>query len=294
MPPRSTQILATWLIGTDPSCDLVVQHPMASSQHCRLTRYVDRFTLEDLGSTNGTFIDEARIPPRRPTLVTRHQRVTLGGVAALPWPDEAKVRSDEPGVIRIGRSPDSDVVLDYPIISWEHARIVDVKGQLVLEDLNSSNGTAINEVQNRITRAPITPKDDVYLGSFKIPAARLLTDRQVVLGEAAFESVVFARDSLVIGRDPQCDHPVNHPMLSWHHAKLSRTPEGLLVEDLGSLNGTFVDGARITRPVRVVPGQEIGLGSVRFQLLENGALQQREYLGNVSIRAVDVTVNTPN
>ena len=75
---------------------------------------------------------------------------------------------------------------------------------------------------------------------------------------------------MVIGRDPQCDQPLDHPMVSWHHARLSRTPHGVVVEDLGSLNGTFVDGALITGKVLIGAGQEVGVGGVRFQLLESG------------------------
>ena len=94
-------------------------------------------------------------------------------------------------MIPIGRSPDSDVVLDYPMISWEHARIVQRNGQHILEDLNSRNGTAINELQNRIREAVILPTDDVYLASFKIPASRLLSDQGTAVGEAAYGAVEF-------------------------------------------------------------------------------------------------------
>ncbi len=184
-------------------------------------------------------------------------------------------------------------MVDYPIVSWEHARIYERNGQLILEDLNSRNGTAINQLQNRIAEAALQPEDDVYLGSFKIPASRLLVDHHTVVGEAAYKAVAFTGDSMIIGRDPQCEQPIDNAMISWHHARLARTTEGIFVEDLGSLNGTFVDGIRISGRVRIAAGQEVGLGSVRFQLLEGGALQRREYNGNVSIQAVDVTVSIP-
>ena len=82
-----------------------------------------------MGSTNGTYVDGVRIAARAPVICQREQRITLGHTVALPWPGEGGIRtaSRPPGearVIRIGRSPDSDIVLDYPMISWEHARIV--------------------------------------------------------------------------------------------------------------------------------------------------------------------------
>ena len=250
-----------------------------------------------MGSTNGTYVDGIRIAARAPVIVRREQRITLGHTVALPWPGEGGIRtaSRPPGearVIRIGRSPDSDIVLDYPMISWEHARIVQEGGQHILEDLNSRNGTALNSLQNRIIKAALQPSDDVFLASFKIPAARLLSESGTAVGEAAFEQVAFTRDSIIIGRDPACEQPLDNVMISWHHAKLDRTPEGMFVEDLGSLNGTFVDGIRIVGRVRINPGQEVALGSFRFQLTETGELQRRENQGNVMIQAVDVTVNT--
>jgi len=50
-------------------------------------------------------------------------------------------------VIRIGRSPDSEVVLDFPIVSWNHAQILRSNGDLILEDVGSLNGTALNDFE---------------------------------------------------------------------------------------------------------------------------------------------------
>ena len=53
------------------------------------------------------------------------------------------------------------------------------------------------------------------------------------------------------------------PSLSRNHVELKATPDGLSVRDLGSRNGTFVDGKRITETVAHV-GQSIGVGSLLF------------------------------
>lgn len=297
MASRAPQLLASWLIGSGDSCDIVVNHPGVSGQHCRLYQYDRQLALEDMGSTNGTYVDGEKITPRTPVIVRAEQRVTLGRTALLPWPEAVLAQGPpqhprDARVIRIGRAPDSDIVLDYPTVSWEHARIIERNGQHILEDLNSRNGTAVNQLQNRVREAALQPEDDVYLGSFKIPASRLLINRKTAVGEAAYQSVAFAGNSMLIGRDPDCEQPVDNPGISWHHARLSRTEQGIFVEDLGSLNGTFVDGIRISGRVQITPGQEVALGSVRFQLLEGGALQRREYHGNVSIQAVEITVTT--
>ena len=63
---------------------------------------------------------------------------------------------------------------------------------------------------------------------------------------------------------------------------------------MGSRNGTYVNGARISGRTLVHAGDEIGLGSFHFQLLEDGALAKREYIGNVTIEVNSVAVNAPN
>ena len=48
-------------IGSRPDCDLVVNVPSVSGHHCRLTLDETGFVLEDLNSTNGTFVNGERI-----------------------------------------------------------------------------------------------------------------------------------------------------------------------------------------------------------------------------------------
>ncbi len=286
----------TWIIGSAPACDVVVSQPSVSGQHCRLQFEGQQWLLEDLGSTNGTYVDGTALVPRRQVAVSQRSQVTLGRTTPMPWPNGSGAYGNGSAagrVVRIGRGPDNDAVIDYPIISWEHARLVQEGEQFYVEDLNSRNGVAVNRVENRVRRAVVQPGDDIFLGSYKIPVDRLLGARPSKVGEAAQQKVNFSGSELMVGRDPTCDQPLDYPMISWHHAKLTRAPEGMLVEDLGSRNGTFVNGVRITGRVLVKSGDQIGLGSFRFQLQESGALVRREYYGNVTIEAAGVAVAVP-
>jgi ABC-type multidrug transport system ATPase subunit/ABC-type multidrug transport system permease subunit len=259
--------------------------------------------VEDLGSTNGTFVNGVRMAPSEPVWVRQETPITLGSHVKMPWPATPKGPSDNRSVytpvggklVTIGRDPASDVQIDLPIVSWNHAIIHVENGQYILEDRNSRNGTAIGESSNRIQRAVLRPADEVYLGSYKIAASQLLSrGKKVEIGEAAFHKVSFHGNAMEIGRDPQCDVPLQFPMISWRHARLTRKTDGILVEDLGSRNGTYIDGVRISGKVLAKPGQEIGLGSFRFQLQVDGGLKQREYYGNVTIEAEDIVVHAPN
>jgi pSer/pThr/pTyr-binding forkhead associated (FHA) protein len=66
--------------------------------------------------------------------------------------------------------------------------------------------------------------------------------------------------SWVIGNSPDCDVVVDSPLASARHCQLTQTPEGFLLSDLGSTNGTYVNGLRIAAPTRLTTGESITLG----------------------------------
>jgi hypothetical protein len=69
-----------------------------------------------------------------------------------------------------------------------------------------------------------------------------------------------------IGRSAGCALELDHETVSRHHAELRRVPAGWEVRDLGSLNGTRVNGWRVTHAL-VSPGDELRLGDVLVVLL---------------------------
>ncbi len=75
-----------WIIGRAPDCDIVLGPTEVSGKHCRLSRNNGAWSVEDLGSSNGTFVNGRRLAPHSPTIVTQADAVTLGAVA-MPWPE---------------------------------------------------------------------------------------------------------------------------------------------------------------------------------------------------------------
>lgn len=65
----------------------------------------------------------------------------------------------------------------------------------------------------------------------------------------------------VVGRDPASSIHFPEPSVSWHHARLL-VNGGVTIEDLGSTNGTFVNGARARSRVTLKAGDRIELGEV--------------------------------
>lgn len=67
-------------------------------------------------------------------------------------------------------------------------------------------------------------------------------------------------DQLIIGRDSSNGVPINDAEISRKHSRLSFQGGKYVLEDLGSTNGTFVNGQRLAGPVVLKPGDVVSLG----------------------------------
>jgi hypothetical protein len=74
-------------------------------------------------------------------------------------------------------------------------------------------------------------------------------------GPTPGKSFELAGDEIKIGRDPGNDISIKDPEISRVHARLLAQAEGYVIEDLGSTNGTFVNGQRLIGPHLLKPGE---------------------------------------
>jgi pSer/pThr/pTyr-binding forkhead associated (FHA) protein len=87
---------------------------------------------------------------------------------------------------------------------------------------------------------------------------------EVIEGPDAGKRVTLDRP-LVVGRDPSAGFMLNDPEVSRQHLKLTPTGDYVTVEDLGSANGTFVNGNELHGPARLDPGDELLAGVTVLQ-----------------------------
>jgi class 3 adenylate cyclase len=110
---------------------------------------------------------------------------------------------------------------------------------------------------------------------------------------------------LTMGRGDDAGLVIDDPEISRAHAAFGVTPRGLEIQDLGSLNGTWVNGERITSPTLVAPGDAIKIGTTRIEVLSIGQtpvdagraaptpVEARDELRPVSVLFADVVGSTP-
>lgn len=121
----------------------------------------------------------------------------------------------------------------------------------------------------------------------------------LIAGSGPLKGQRFVLDRpLVVGREPSCDIIITDRQVSRFHARLSPLPEGVVLEDLGSKNGTHCNGNRISGPVILSDGDtvQIALAQQFVFLLSDATLPLMEEIPHgkrlrLDVRARRVWVN---
>jgi hypothetical protein len=88
----------------------------------------------------------------------------------------------------------------------------------------------------------------------------------VASGKSAGRAIAIKRNKLLIGRSEGCDVRPLSEEVSRRHCAITVGPAEVWVEDLGSRNGTFVNGTRITERTKVVDGDIVRVGSLELKV----------------------------
>jgi hypothetical protein len=87
----------------------------------------------------------------------------------------------------------------------------------------------------------------------------------VAAGQSQGAVVGVASEPVVFGRSPDADVPIDDIAVSRQHARVIQTPDSRhLLEDLGSLNGTYLNRAKISTPEPLATGDEVQFGAIRL------------------------------
>lgn len=177
---------ASLIIGRDPASVVAINSATVSRQHASLRWDGSTYLLGDMESTNGTFVNGQ--PIRKAYSLRDGDIVGLGHTVQLSYNVLQPGRTNDPSVqpsaksptitisfdqrskITIGRSTNNDVRLDSPMVSRNHAQIEIVGGRYCLRDLDSLNGTFVND--ERIEGSVrLKPTDVIRIGGTKLSLA---------------------------------------------------------------------------------------------------------------------------
>lgn len=201
----------------------------------------------------------------------------------------------EQGEVRVGASDDCAIQLTSAGIGLNHAQLSVADGVITVSVENKDNVTKVNN-ELVASSKPAKPGDLLAFSSVKcrvvaiddsMPApkqeqASSGDDGHTVIRQAlpkfmlrgvsgtTFGRVFPLKGTTVLGRHSDCDVHVSGNEVSRHHCKIHLKPNGLTIEDLGSANGTYVNGKRVDNSTTIKPGDELRIDNVRFMVLTPG------------------------
>ena len=178
--------------------------------------------------------------------------------------------------LTIGRNPTNDVVLPYGVISGNHAVIELISNKLYIKDNKSTNGTFVDHkliqpgIQVLISNGIISLAGKI---SIRIEAENTASPEPKKSNNEVFQNLganilnqLQHKNSIVLGRAVSCDVFIDNHFLSRTHAKISNNGDSYFIEDLGSMNGTFVNGIRVSGKTIITKSDSIILGRIRINL----------------------------
>jgi FOG: FHA domain len=201
--------------------------------------------------------------------------------------------------IVFGRTNTCDIELPSKSVSRRHAEITREAEDYFLTDLKSGNGTFLNNkkvrpLEKNLLRSgdllriedyeirflladdnmdhPLeedTDTDIIEIKLIKKMLNALDSDEnpslEVLTGVATAKklNITDRKELLIIGRDKDADLSIDENVLSRHHAKLERKWGGIVITDLDSKNGTFINNERIKEKL-LRDGDKVMLGTVKL------------------------------
>ena len=222
----------------------------------------------------------------------------------------------------LGRDAGVEVRIDAdaPTVSRRHAEIKRRNDEYILTDLNSFNGTFHNN--RRITVPTVLHDgDQIQLGTGGIvclfrdpihaapPSPPAMQTIVVTQGSGSpgpqqpasthselIQQFSFDRKTPVsVGRAPDNDIHLDGLGISNHHARISREPAAVYVEDVGSTNGVYVDGARITGKTQIQSRDVVvQVGPFRFEIDAQAGVSVFDTRSKTRIDVLEVVKSVPN
>ncbi|MFF3843592.1 FHA domain-containing protein [Streptomyces sp. NPDC001930] len=284
----------SYTLGRDPQGDLVIDDARVSWRHATISWGGRSWVIEDHGSTNGTFLQGQRIhqveigPGSAVHLgnATDGPRLNLAAAGA-PAHQQAPAAHQQPAAAQAPahQVPAHQAAEQAAQAEWITHQAPPQQGQQQVPQQNwQQQGPP--PVHPQAARQQV-PHQQGHGGPGAAGASAAYADRspttfhQLALGHV-----------MRIGRALENELVVSDLQVSRHHAEFHATPDGRFeIRDLGSHNGTYVNGQPITKGGSALLGPQdiVGVGHSTFRLV-GGQLEEFVDTGSVSFSARHLTV----
>lgn len=278
---------AEWTIGRDPdTCDLVVEDSTVSRKHARLNKTPEGVYLKNLSRVNPTLVNDEEKADA--VLLKEGDRIQVGNTVFLYSEEEMPdigISPKKPEKKKANKGGYDDIFGDIESTEEEPPLPETPKAPI-----KPSSEPAIEPEELRIPPAPPKPEMTAYDTIFEdtggeedlpfnlISEAPLML--KVIAGPNAGAEIGIEKGRVyTIGKDPNsCDIVFQDLSVSRNHARLGVNADGIIdIEDLGSKNGTAVNGSVITERKAITPQDLVALGTTVFMIVDREAPQETIY-----------------
>ncbi len=194
-------------------------------------------------------------------------------------------------ILTVGRSATNNIVIDNNNVSSNHARFKIAGNEIILEDVGSTNGTYVNG--EKITLKKVTADDIItfsknYTFTWKQLEEALNSYKKSKTSESGrVHTTIKEKEVINIGRSSDNDLVINNIKVSRKHAKLKKEDNEWYVEDLGSSNGTFLNGKKV-KQTKVTSKDVLTIGGIPLNM-EKLFAAEKEIKGDIQIAANNIT-----
>lgn len=108
----------------------------------------------------------------------------------------------------------------------------------------------------------------------KNPHLKLLSSIEQTGTNTVTEIFPLKNSQIIIGRSLECEIAISDPHISSQHVQLEKTSQGITIKDLESVNGTYINGERLSSPVLLKEDDEISLGVTKLVFSEGGKINE--------------------
>ena len=210
-------------------------------------------------------------------------------------------------MISVGRSATNDLVIDDPFVADKHFEVHVTHETLTVKNLQPLKPIRVNNA-DVVGACTLVVDDEISIGAIELvvidpkreskvgtPETGNATQMRAIAttgwalkaNHTALANRVFPlKDTTVIGRSADCDISLAAAHLSRRHAQLQVIDGALFVKDLGSANGTFLNGKQVME-ARVKRGDEL-----RFDALTFGVMGPADEMAKTTVRTIPIPATT--
>ena len=171
----------------------------------------------------------------------------------------------------IGSSDSASIIISNPRVSGNHIQFIFDSQGLYIQDLNSLNGTFVNGVKlDKGVVTSIKQKDKIQLAGTNDVIITIDTnlENEGSLSHTDIIDQLRVKKKIYIGRSNECDIVLETDTISRKHAVIEKVEneDVFYIKDLGSVNGTFVNGRKIYSKTRLLLTDVIFIGKYKLSL----------------------------